>query len=128
MGSLPIDNFAEAEKRYEAERAKRLRPDGMAQYLDVGNDPKFRHFAADPLAAPDNKYVQQAVPISHGGHSKVLVVGSGFGSMLYTVRLIEKAGFKIEDFIFVDHSWGFGGTWYWNRYPVSCYYHSLRIY
>lgn len=118
MGSLPTEDYEEVHRKYEAERNKRLRPEGMAQYLDIGNDPKLKHFAEDPLATKDNKYVQQPIPIQTGGHSKVLVVGSGFGAMLYTVRLIQTGSFKIEDFIFVDSAFGFGGTWYWNRYPV----------
>jgi len=113
-----MEDFTEVQKKYESERAKRLRPDGMAQYLDIGNDEKYRHFAADPLATTDNKYVSQPLPVLDRGHSKVLVVGSGFGAMLYAVRLIEIAGFEATDFIFVDSAWGFGGTWYWNRYPV----------
>jgi cation diffusion facilitator CzcD-associated flavoprotein CzcO len=45
---------------------------------------------------------------------EVLVIGAGFSGIGMAVRLKE-AGF--DDFLLVDDADGFGGTWYWNRYP-----------
>ena len=36
--------------------------------------------------------------------------------ILYAVRLIQ-AGMSKDDIVIVDPAGGFGGTWYWNRYP-----------
>ncbi|KAL2826225.1 hypothetical protein BDW59DRAFT_161063 [Aspergillus cavernicola] len=49
-------------------------------------------------------------------HTRVLIVGAGYGGLLFSVRLLQ-AGFSLEDLILVDSAGGFGGTWYWNRYP-----------
>ncbi|KAL2071015.1 hypothetical protein VTL71DRAFT_14041 [Oculimacula yallundae] len=114
--------------RYEVERNKRLRSDGVAQFADIGKTDKFKHFAADPWIDATNEYISQPPPIKGGERCKVLVTGTGFAAMLFAVRLILEADFKAEDFVFVDTAWGFGGTWYWNRYPglmcdveSSCY-------
>ncbi|KAL2108250.1 hypothetical protein VUR80DRAFT_4081 [Thermomyces stellatus] len=66
---------------------------------------------------PANPYTLKAPPVQSGAHVKVLVTGAGYGSLLFAVRLILEAGFQASDFIFVDSAWGWGGTWYWNRYP-----------
>ena len=51
--------------------------------------------------------------MSSGTH-EVLIVGAGFSGIGMAARLKE-AG--IDDFLLVDDADGFGGTWYWNRYP-----------
>lgn len=120
-------------QKYAAEADKRRRPDGMAQYADIALSDKFKHFAEDPWIRGEenqrrNKYLSQPTPVANGSHCKVVVIGAGFGALLFAARLIIKAGFRAEDFVFVDSAWGFGGTWYWNRYPglmcdveSSCY-------
>ncbi|KAL2285486.1 hypothetical protein FJTKL_08149 [Diaporthe vaccinii] len=45
-----------------------------------------------------------------------LICGGGRSGILYAYRLIE-AGFSSKDIVIVDIADGFGGTWYWNRYP-----------
>jgi cyclohexanone monooxygenase len=45
---------------------------------------------------------------------EVLIVGAGFSGIGTAVGL-EKAG--IRDYLIVEQGEGFGGTWYWNRYP-----------
>ncbi|KAI1390869.1 flavin-binding monooxygenase-like family protein [Hypoxylon trugodes] len=114
--------------KYEEERRKRLRPEGIAQFADVARTDKFKHFAKDPWATKDNPYVSQKPPVSNGDHARVVITGAGYGALLIAARLIEEAGFNSNDFVFVDSAWGFGGTWYWNRYPglmcdfeSSCY-------
>lgn len=115
MGSIDDSHLQEVLAKYEEERAKRLRPDGMEQYLDIAKS-KFKQFAEDPWVNESNPYVSKPCALADGDHVKVLVVGAGYGALLFAARLIE-AGFKPSDFAFVDSAWGFGGTWYWNRYP-----------
>src|SRR5690625_3694277 len=43
----------------------------------------------------------------------LIIVGAGFAG-IYTAIHAEKAGLK---FVGIDAASGFGGTWYWNRYP-----------
>lgn len=47
-------------------------------------------------------------------HHEVLIVGAGFSGIGSAIALL-RAG--IEDFAIVDDAEGFGGTWFWNRYP-----------
>lgn len=101
---------AEIQERYAKERAKRLRPEGDAQYVDISTSDKFKHFHND-LWAPPNA-TQAEIP----EHCKYLIVGAGFGGILFAVRLIQ-AGISVSDIRLVDSAGGFGGTWYWNRYP-----------
>jgi cation diffusion facilitator CzcD-associated flavoprotein CzcO len=44
----------------------------------------------------------------------VVIVGAGFSGIGAAISL-ERAGF--DDYLIVEEGRGFGGTWYWNRYP-----------
>lgn len=103
VGGSPL-NFME---RYNDERDKRLRTDGTKQYIDLEHSDKFKGFLEDPWAKPGQK---TAAPVTDGGHTKVLIVGGGFGGITFAVRLVQ-AGFKPEDLLIVDTAGGFGGTW-----------------
>ena len=92
--------------RYLAEREKRLRPDGNAQYREVTGD--LERFIDDP-------YIETEIhrdPIVE--EMEVLIVGGGFGGMLAAARLQESG---VTNFRIVERGGDFGGTWYWNRYP-----------
>jgi cation diffusion facilitator CzcD-associated flavoprotein CzcO len=96
--------------RYEAEKAKRLRADGPAQYVaPVG---EFKHYADDPYIAS---------PVSRGPvdcETDVAVIGGGWGGILAGAYL-RKHG--ISDIRIIEKGGSFGGVWYWNRYPgVAC--------
>jgi len=99
--------------RYAQEREKRIRSDGLAQYIDPAESEKHGHFLDDPWVAPGTP-VNQVVP--NGGRSRILIIGAGFGGILMAVRLLQ-AGVALNDLLIVDPAGGFGGTWYWNRYP-----------
>ena len=45
-----------------------------------------------------------------------MILGAGFGGLQSAVRLIE-AGVDVKHVRIVDQAGGFGGTWYWNRFP-----------
>lgn len=95
--------------KYAEERSKRSTGKGMAQYLDLRSDKT--HLIQDP-------WVEAHTPLSqvvgNGGHSKIVIVGAGYGGILFAVNLV-KLGFAAGDILFVDTAGGFGGTWYWNR-------------
>jgi cation diffusion facilitator CzcD-associated flavoprotein CzcO len=102
--SAPIDRRA-LHARYRAERDKRLRPDGIDQYLEpIG---RFAHLLEDPYVTPEPRD-----PV----HDEVTVafVGGGFAGLVTGARLKE-AG--IGDVRIVDKAGDVGGVWYWNRYP-----------
>ena len=92
--------------RYQAERDKRLRADGNAQYRDIAGD--FAHYLDDPYVAPG--FTRAALT----DEVEVVVVGGGFGGLLAGARLRE-AG--MTDIRIIEKGGDFGGTWYWNRYP-----------
>jgi cyclohexanone monooxygenase len=92
-------------RRYAEERAKRLRPEGKDQYLEVSGD--YAGFAVDRHAeVPDRAPVEEEVG--------AVVVGAGFGGLLAGVRLL---GAGVDDVRLVEKGGRIGGTWYWNQYP-----------
>ncbi|WP_078854892.1 flavin-containing monooxygenase [Streptomyces sp. NRRL F-5135] len=96
--------------RYRAERDRRIRPDGNAQYRGEGGE--FGYYADDPYADPE--FTREPL------HDRVeaLVVGGGFGGLLAGARL-RQAG--VTSIRVIDKGADFGGTWYWNRYPgIHC--------
>lgn len=92
-------------QKYAEERAKRLRPDGNAQYQTL--EGKFADFAADPYTPWKTRE-----PVKD--HVTFAFVGAGFSGLVVGARLKE-AG--IGDFRLIEKGGDVGGTWYWNRYP-----------
>ena len=91
--------------KYRAERDKRLRPDGNAQYLRLAG--QFGHYLDDPYTP----FIERE-PLTD--HVTFAFVGGGFAGLVTGARLVE-AG--INDVRIVEKGGDFGGTWYWNRYP-----------
>ena len=94
----------EAKARYEAERAKRLREDGLAQYDTLDE----HHLDRDPYADPDftrDPVIEEV---------DVVVLGGGWAGMLAGINLVKRG---ITNFRILEKAGDFGGTWYWNRYP-----------
>jgi cation diffusion facilitator CzcD-associated flavoprotein CzcO len=92
-------------RKYREERDKRLRPDGNDQYLRLTG--QFAHYLEDP-------YTPRAEREPKTDHVTVAFIGGGFAGLLTGARLKE-AG--VSDVRIVEKGGGFGGTWYWNRYP-----------
>ena len=97
---------AEIRQRCAEERAKRLRADGIAQYLEVTG--AYEHYMMDPHVEPG--FTRPAIQED----LEVVIVGGGFGGLLAAAYL-HKAG--ITDLRIVEKAGDFGGVWYWNRYP-----------
>jgi cation diffusion facilitator CzcD-associated flavoprotein CzcO len=89
--------------RYRAERDKRLRPDGSAQYLPLAG-----HLPTDDPYTPRTERAPKT------GHVRFAFIGGGFAGLVTGARLVE-AG--VTDVCIIEKGGGFGGTWYWNRYP-----------
>ncbi|OCK80547.1 flavin-binding monooxygenase-like family protein [Lepidopterella palustris CBS 459.81] len=110
---------AQIQEKYQEERAKRVRPDGLSQYIEIFKSDKFKHFRDDPWVPPEASDTR-CPALTDGSSCKYLIVGAGFGGLLFAVRLIQ-AGIPAHELRIVDSAGGFGGTWYWNRYPgVMC--------
>jgi cyclohexanone monooxygenase len=91
-------------RKYAEERAKRLRPDGNDQYLRLAG--QLGHYLTDP-------YTPRAERAQKTDHVTAAFIGGGFAGLLTAARLTE-AGVPCR---IVEKAGGFGGTWYWNRYP-----------
>lgn len=101
------------EARYAQERDKRVRAEGFEQYVALrgGDEP----LADDPWIG-QHPETPDAEPLQDGDSIKFLIIGAGHVGLLAGGRLVE-AGFSADDIRLVDVAGGFGGTWYWNRYP-----------
>ena len=97
---LSID---EVRERYRVEQQKRIRPDGMAQWAELGED-----LDRDPFVEPG--FTRDPVV----EETTVVIVGGGFAGMLTAIHLAKHG---ITDVRIVEKAGDFGGTWYWNRYP-----------
>jgi len=107
----------EVTEKYQQERTKRLRPEGNSQFVELTTVSKLTNSRNDPwleIDAENGNLIgsNNSAP----KHSKYLIIGAGFGGLLFAVRLLQ-AGINIEDLWIVDSAGGYGGTWYWNRYP-----------
>ena len=92
--------------KYKAERAKRIRADGLAQYRRT--DDEFARFLDDPNAE---------TPLERPAMSEeadVVIIGGGWSGIMTAVRLRQNG---VDNMRIIDTAAGFGGVWYWNRYP-----------
>jgi cation diffusion facilitator CzcD-associated flavoprotein CzcO len=96
--------------KYDRERDRRLRPDGIAQYVQVTG--AFAHYADDPWSPP-------CVPREpRTDEVDVAIVGAGFGGLVTGARLRELG---VDGVCLIDKAADVGGTWYWNRFPgIAC--------
>jgi cation diffusion facilitator CzcD-associated flavoprotein CzcO len=93
-------------ERYRAERDKRLRPDGIQQFVEPTGD--FSRYVEDPYVAPG--FTREPLV----DEVDAVIVGGGIGGLLAGARLREAGLDRIR---VIDKAGDFGGTWYWNRYP-----------
>ncbi|WP_213571243.1 NAD(P)/FAD-dependent oxidoreductase [Rhodococcus sp. USK13] len=106
----PTVDQAALREKYLAERDKRLRPEGQAQYLETKKE--FRDFYEED---PYTKVVPREPMVED---IEVAVLGGGFSGLVAAAR-IKEAG--VEDVRIIDLAGDFGGAWYWNRYPgIQC--------
>ena len=97
-------------QKYAQERDRRLRPDGIAQYVEISG--VFADFANDPWS--DQEFTRE--PLTDD--VDVAIIGAGFGGLLTGARLRELG---VQSIRLIDKAADVGGTWYWNRYPgIAC--------
>lgn len=92
-------------KKYEEERVKRVRPDGIHQYQKV--EGKLSYFQDDP-------YLERVEREALFDEVDVLIIGGGWAGLLTAAKLSE---IGISDIRIVEQAGDFGGAFYWNRYP-----------
>ncbi|KAJ5628463.1 hypothetical protein N7490_010691 [Penicillium lividum] len=113
-GGINQTEIAQMKHRYEEERTKRLRDAGNAQFIEISKSPQYQHFANDPWV--DLAAIQPLQTKFPEKRSEILIIGAGWGGIQNAVRMIQ-SGIPAEDIRIIDPAGGFGGTWYWNRYP-----------
>lgn len=108
----PTPDMDSLTNKYADESAKRFRFDGSAQYMELAEaQSKARQRTLKRTNA------QRPTPNAQDGDSvKVLILGCAFSGLLHAVHQVE-AGTDPDDIRLGDTASGFGGTWYWNRYP-----------
>jgi len=98
-------------EKYRQERDKRLRPEGEKQYAapeDHLTHDTQEHDPFTPVVPRDA--LDEEIDVA--------ILGGGWTGILAAYHL-TKAG--VTNFKVIDHAGGFGGTWYWNRYPgIQC--------
>jgi cyclohexanone monooxygenase len=104
MTATTIDKDA-LRKKYAEERDKRLRAEGNGQYVRLEG-------AFEDLATDTYTPVKPREALTD--HVTFAFIGGGFAGLIVGARLKE-AG--IDDVRIIEKGGGFGGTWYWNRYP-----------
>src|SRR5262249_22169719 len=88
--------------KYRAERDKRLRPDGIAQYVELAGG--FAHFERDPYVTPGFARAPKSDEID------VALIAAGFGGRLAGARLRQLGVDRIR---IIEKGGDVGGTWYW---------------
>jgi len=96
----------ELRARYRAERDKRIRPEGIGQFVEPAGE--FSHYVDDPYVAPG--FTRDAL----SDEVDAVIVGAGIGGLLAGARFRDAGLDRIR---VIDKAGDFGGTWYWNRYP-----------
>lgn len=97
-------------EKYREERARRLRKEGQAQYIETANA------FADTYEHDPHTPVAPRAAISED--LDVAIIGAGWSGLL-TAYHLKKAG--VHTFRNIDLAGDFGGVWYWNRYPgIEC--------
>lgn len=97
-------------ERYRLERDKRVRREGGEQYVRPTGDfsDNYAHDPFTPLVERD-AIVEDL---------DVAILGAGFSGILSGFHLFKQGVTSVRN---IDHAGGFGGVWYWNRYPgVQC--------
>lgn len=97
--------------KYLEEKERRERADALTQYEELEESEHLSSLADDPFVDHDVLNAQQQA-LEDGQQVQVIILGAGFGGILFAARLVE-AGVKPEDIRLVDVAGGFGGTWYW---------------
>ncbi|KAL3480514.1 hypothetical protein BJX99DRAFT_266444 [Aspergillus californicus] len=116
----PLDPkyLAATRKRYTEEAAKRLKPEGSSQFIQLRStdEKRLQALAEDPWVNHASLNSKPS-PIEQNSTYRFFVVGAGFGGLQYAVRLIEDGIATADEIRLADAAGGFGGTWYWNRFP-----------
>ncbi|KAG7135601.1 FAD-binding monooxygenase trt3 like protein [Verticillium longisporum] len=82
-------DFAAVQARYAQEKAKRLHPEGVEQYVELTDSDQLQSLASDPWV--DHDALNAEPPsLRNGDDIKVLILGAGYGGLLYAIHFIQQ--------------------------------------
>lgn len=102
----PEFNAAAVREVYARERARRITA-ARAATADILHDERFAKYRSDPFTE-----FTERDPIAD--EVDVVIVGAGMAGIVLGAKLRESGVQRVR---LIDTAGGFGGTWYWNRYP-----------
>ncbi|MGO4256405.1 flavin-containing monooxygenase [Marmoricola sp. RAF53] len=91
-------------RKYAEERAKRMRSDGVDQYVRMPRE-------TGPDGDPHLPVLEREPKTDHVDFT---FIGGGFSGLVTGARVKEAGLAKVR---ILDKAGDFGGVWYWNRYP-----------
>ncbi|EMD90858.1 hypothetical protein COCHEDRAFT_1204028 [Bipolaris maydis C5] len=113
-----MTSYQSMQDKYNEERDKRLAASTIGNYNDI-REPGLEDLSHD-LFADYEALTSKDQPLKDGCEVKFLFGGAGHNAIFSAYHLIQ-GGIKPEEICLVDIAGGFGGTWYWNRYPgLTC--------
>lgn len=92
--------FGTLTRKYDKEKERRERSDGVEQYVELEESTRFAYLAEDPFVDHESMNAQPS-PLQDGQEVKVIILGAGFAGLLFAARLIE-AGTSPDDIRLVD--------------------------
>ncbi|OHE94801.1 cyclohexanone monooxygenase [Colletotrichum orchidophilum] len=118
ISHVDLSKLEAVRRKYAEEAKKRLRPDGSAQFQPLNDAPEDRlHSLLDDPWADHATLNARPSPLRDTKTTRFFILGAGFGGLLYAINLIESGVATADEIRIVDAAGGFGGTWYWHRYP-----------
>ncbi|KAK4446812.1 pyridine nucleotide-disulfide oxidoreductase [Podospora aff. communis PSN243] len=108
------------QQKFTEEATKRLqaRPELDDQFVALKNAGESRVRSLDDDIWIDHAALDAKPLVPEESRYKFVVLGAGLGGQMMAVELIKAGLVKgPNDLLIVDGAGGFGGTWYWNRYP-----------
>lgn len=107
------------QSKYDLEREKRWAAPNIGNNVTLGKDSVTRSMNHDPWVDYD-MVAKQGPVLEDQSEIRFLIIGGGHCGILFAYHLIS-SGFSPTDIVISDEAGGFGGTWYWNRYPgLTC--------
>lgn len=98
--SSHLKEFESLARRYAEEKERRVRSDGMDQYVELEDSSKFAYLAEDPFVDHESLNARPS-PLKNDQEVKVIILGAGHGGLLFAARLVE-AGISPDDIRLVD--------------------------
>ncbi|KIW79884.1 hypothetical protein Z517_06499 [Fonsecaea pedrosoi CBS 271.37] len=102
-------------EKYRVEHSKRIRSDGQSQYVFSPLAESYREFFKD-IWVDDSLPDPGRDSVKDGSYHEFLILGAGYAGLSMAARL-RQIGVDANDIRLVDSAGGFGGTWWFNRYP-----------